>query len=58
MGYSNAICKREPGEHPYLELSANGSIDIEKYYVSLFERDFLKRVIFFFSYISGPRGVP
>ena len=45
MGYSNAICKREPGEPPYWALNNNATADIETYYEKDFEKDFLTEVI-------------
>jgi hypothetical protein len=42
MGYSNSQCKRgELGENPHWVHAQKGTDDIEKYYVPLFEREFL-----------------
>ena len=47
MGYSNSQCKRgELGENPQWVLAQKGTDDIEKYYVPLFEREFLFMVSF------------
>ena len=47
MGYSNSQCKRgELGENPQWVLAQKGTDDIEKYYVPLFEREFLSMVSF------------
>ena len=55
MGYSNSQCKRgEVGENPQWVLAQKGIDDIEKYYVSLFERQFLFKVRL--SNHSGPVG--
>ena len=45
MGYSNTICKKEPGELTQWALNKNATADIETYYEKDFEKEFLLRVI-------------